>query len=401
MDSHYDLVIAGGSIAGAALGCAAQRNGARVLVVEPEREFRDRVRGESLHPWGVAELHRLGLRSALEDAPAWTARYWDTHVGGQRVDRRDLIETTPSGCAGANVHHPEFQSTLLSAAEAAGTCVRRGTRVVRIAPGAPTSLELAQGDACSRVTARLAVIADGRSSRLRHSLGISATGALSPLCVAGVLLEGLGCTEPGIEMFMPTGFGALALIVPLVRARARLYYVYRRDAQTRGYTGPADLGPLLERCAWAGVPAAWLAQPRALGPLATFDTTCASVNPDAIPHGVALVGDAAGTVDPTFGCGMSLALRDARCLSEHLAEGDDWQLAAAHYARERSRYHAALLRIEAWLQRILFTTGAAADALRAVAMPRLAALGVDIVGIGPDGASDGETERQLFAADEA
>jgi len=39
--------------------------------------------------------------------------------------------------------------------------------------------------------------------------------------------------------------------------------------------------------------------------------------------GVALLGDAASTSDPTFGQGLSLALRDARVLRDQLLANSD------------------------------------------------------------------------------
>jgi len=42
----YDLVIIGGGIAGSSLACSMAKAGARVLLLESEIEFRDRVRGE-------------------------------------------------------------------------------------------------------------------------------------------------------------------------------------------------------------------------------------------------------------------------------------------------------------------------------------------------------------------
>ena len=44
----YDLVIIGGGIAGSSLACSMAKAGARVLLLESEIEFRDRVRGEIL-----------------------------------------------------------------------------------------------------------------------------------------------------------------------------------------------------------------------------------------------------------------------------------------------------------------------------------------------------------------
>jgi 2-polyprenyl-6-methoxyphenol hydroxylase-like FAD-dependent oxidoreductase len=44
----YDLAIIGGGLGGAALAAAMARRGSRVLVVEREEAFKDRVRGEGL-----------------------------------------------------------------------------------------------------------------------------------------------------------------------------------------------------------------------------------------------------------------------------------------------------------------------------------------------------------------
>ena len=61
MRTEYDLIVVGGGLGGAALAKAMAERGARVLVIERERQFRDRVRGEGIFPWGVIELRRLGL----------------------------------------------------------------------------------------------------------------------------------------------------------------------------------------------------------------------------------------------------------------------------------------------------------------------------------------------------
>jgi 2-polyprenyl-6-methoxyphenol hydroxylase-like FAD-dependent oxidoreductase len=63
----YDLITVGGGIGGAALAGALAERGARVLVLERETQFKDRVRGEGLVPWGVEEARRLGLYPILRD----------------------------------------------------------------------------------------------------------------------------------------------------------------------------------------------------------------------------------------------------------------------------------------------------------------------------------------------
>src|SRR5215469_2965007 len=67
MDS-YDLVIVGGGIGGSALATVMAGAGKRVLVLERSEVFEDRVRGEWISPWGVAEVQRLGLYDTLRAA---------------------------------------------------------------------------------------------------------------------------------------------------------------------------------------------------------------------------------------------------------------------------------------------------------------------------------------------
>ena len=59
MTEAYDVITVGGGLAGAALAKRLAENGMRVLVLEREVAFRDRVRGEQMHCWGVAEARTL------------------------------------------------------------------------------------------------------------------------------------------------------------------------------------------------------------------------------------------------------------------------------------------------------------------------------------------------------
>lgn len=48
----YDAIIIGGGLGGSALADQLARDGHRVLVLERETAFRDRVRGENMLSWG-------------------------------------------------------------------------------------------------------------------------------------------------------------------------------------------------------------------------------------------------------------------------------------------------------------------------------------------------------------
>ena len=76
MESQADYVIVGGGIAGLALGAVLAGDGARVVVFEASVEYEDRVRGESMLPWGVVEAAELGVLQPLLDADARITPTW-------------------------------------------------------------------------------------------------------------------------------------------------------------------------------------------------------------------------------------------------------------------------------------------------------------------------------------
>src|SRR5690242_10340623 len=61
----YDVIIVGGGLAGSSLAIALAPVGARILIVEHQDPFRDRIRGEVLMPWGSLEAKRLGIYDLL------------------------------------------------------------------------------------------------------------------------------------------------------------------------------------------------------------------------------------------------------------------------------------------------------------------------------------------------
>ena len=77
--NSYDIITVGGGLGGSALAKVMAEHGARVLVVEREKRFKDRIRGEFFAPWGVAEtqalsLYDTGLTILLWRAASRTAR---------------------------------------------------------------------------------------------------------------------------------------------------------------------------------------------------------------------------------------------------------------------------------------------------------------------------------------
>ena len=126
MDHSTDVVVVGGGIAGSALAKAASERGLRVTVLERQTAYRDKVRGEYMHPWGVAEARRLGV----EDVLVGTGGTWITEGIGYdellppaAAEQHPLSVTDlrPDVPGAMDLGHPQACEALATAAAAAGS----------------------------------------------------------------------------------------------------------------------------------------------------------------------------------------------------------------------------------------------------------------------------------------
>jgi 2-polyprenyl-6-methoxyphenol hydroxylase-like FAD-dependent oxidoreductase len=398
--SSYDVVIVGGGLGGATLGRSLASEGIRTLVIEREAVFKDRVRGEGMHPWGVTEARALRIDGLMRDSGAHEVRWWKRYFGPVPRDCRDLVETTSAHCGCLNFHHPSMQRTLLDAAEAAGAIVRRDTVVVGVVPGDAPAVRIRTAHGEEHVSARLVVGADGRRSMVRGWAGFIVNQDPPRLVIAGVLHEGLGAPEDAVQYFQNPSRGQGALIFPIGQQRFRSYAI-SGVSQRRSLSGSRHIADFVDACITTGVPRDWYSGASVAGPLAAYPGADCWVD-HPYRDGVALIGDAAAASDPSWGCGLSLTLRDVRVLRDCLLGTDDWQAAAHSYAQQHDRYYLALHRVEDWLTQLLYETGPMADARRARVLPHWANERdrvPDLPGLGPDTPSDEAARRRFFAED--
>ena len=356
----YDLIIVGGGVGGSALAGSMALAGARTLALEGESRFRDRVRGEAIMPWGVSEVKLLGLEYALIEAAANPLTFWDSYAGADRSGHRDLRRTTRAEEPVLACYHPKLQESLLRWAEASGAEVRRGARVTSLDTGG--NRPVVSVDTGAEVSARLVVGADGRGSTVRALAGFRTHQDAEQNLVAGVLMEQVALSGDATHAWLDTAKGHFILHFPQGRERARVYLCYPASSGRR-FSGEGDVRELLDECVASGVPGEAYAQARAAGPLATFDGRCTWAD-TAYKDGVALVGDAAANTDPTWGQGLSMALRDARVLRDCLLGNEDWDAAGRAYADERRSYFDVVHNMELWQNELMMTTGPEADVRR-------------------------------------
>lgn len=113
-----------------------------------------------------------------------------------------------------------------------------------------------------------------------------------------------------------------------------------------------------------------LAGARPAGPLATFEGVVRWVT-HPYRAGIALIGDAAATSDPSWGQGLSLTLRDVRALRDALSAHEDWEVAGDAYARAHDDHYTKVRTATSWFTRVFLEPGPEADALRERVMPQL------------------------------
>jgi len=361
----FDIVTVGGGLAASAFAASMARNGMRVLVLEKETQFKDRVRGEFVATWGVAEARELGIETQLFNTCATPIPWIDMGFGP-----RNLVETTPQQLPCMSFFHPEMQEVLLAEAERAGAEVRRGVTVTSIQPGANPSLLAAINGSEERIPARIIVAADGRGSAARKWAGFSPQRNAQPFHFAGVLLTGVsGRKDMGTFVFNPE-LGLVGGIVPQGNDRFRAYLGYPTDGSFT-LQGSEKLGTFLAESRKVGpMFADCYAQAKRLGPLASFDAGDVWID-HPYRDGVALIGEAGATSDPSFGQGMSLSLRDARVLRDALLGDSDWDQAGHLYAEQHDIYFHRLHTVCVWMRKLFQEQGPEADARRQTAMPRI------------------------------
>ena len=354
MSDVAEVVVVGGGIGGGSLACALARAGLAVTVLEASEQYEDRVRGESIHAWGVKEARELGVEQVLLDAGAHITPVWKQYGEGLDESELPMSMMVPDIPGSLNLRHPVACQALVDAAAAAGASVVRGARDIKLASGSTGSLpsssvSYAAGGQTHELRATLVVGADGRASTVRKQVGITLERQDHISYVAGLLIDGLTDVPDDYDV-LAGGSDAFFVLFHQGQGRARAYLMPGLSGQHR-FSGRGGAERFLAACAETSFPfGAAVASGNPIGPCATYpgdDTWTDSPYAD----GVVLVGDSAGHNDPIIGEGLSIAMRDARTVRDLVLDGartpsDFAPYGAERYARmERLRFGADIIAV--------------------------------------------------------
>ena len=329
LDSGFsDIVVIGGGIAGATIALVLARAGLTVTVLEQQLSYRDRVRGEYLQPWGVAEAQHLGISEILVQAGGSFARriipYDEINAPHAAEAAARALDTLVPGVPGALcVSHPAACLALSQAAENAGATVIRGIGRSTITPGSEPAVTFELDGVENRLSCRLIIGADGRSSTVRAQAGIRLLHEEATHFISGMLVDHVS-EWPQEDIAIGTEGEVHFFVFPQGGQKLRLYTCTALDQRSR-YSGPAGPRRFLDDFRGLSCLPFHEALGRAtpIGPCATMsgEDTWTEV---PFVEGVVLIGDAGGYNGPIIGQGLSLALRDVRLLSEILLEQPEW-----------------------------------------------------------------------------
>jgi flavin-dependent dehydrogenase len=310
-----DVVILGGGPTGSTAGMVLAREGISSILLESDRHPRFHV-GESLLPHTLPMFDRLGVHGTIRALPRTIVKHGATFCSHDGEERSDFWfdESLPPVVPHAyNVRRDEFDAALLKTAERRGVDVREGWKAV-----APEW----DGRRLSGIRVRTP---DGDEGSIRAKCVLDATGQHAFLA-----------TRMGWKTVYP-GHRKLAIVghfegVPRSEGRAsgNIVIVITQSGWfwlIPFADGTTSVGVVLDTARYEGIPGGvdaqfdaaisgtpeasrLLAGARRLFPAAAVQNFSFAVSPTH-GDGFAIIGDAAGFLDPIFSSGIFMGMNMA------------------------------------------------------------------------------------------
>lgn len=319
INSHYDIVIVGGGMVGAALGCALGGRELKVAVLEQQPAPAAPATGE--YDLRVSAV-TLASRALLENVGAWAG------IAARRYAPVRAMVVRESGGAGAiefdaaEIGEPELgyiiENRVLQAA--LFERLQQFTNIHVLCPVEIAAMGFAAGGITVRLvdgrelSSALIVGADGAQSKVRAAAGLNVSiHDLGQQAIVAPVRTAQPHGDTARQIFLPSGPLAFlplsdvhcsSIVWSADNARADVLKNLDGDAFR------AELSAAFGNC---------LGEIESVGPRAVFPLAIRAA-PDYVAERVALIGDAAHTVHPLAGQGVNLGFLDAGTLADVLLE---------------------------------------------------------------------------------
>jgi geranylgeranyl reductase family protein len=316
-----DIAIVGAGPAGAASACHLVRAGFRVVVLDQGRFPRDKVCGDFVGPAALEELDRLGLLSQQVFQSAAKISNGALYINGDKVVARPFPHIGNIRNYGVCVPRMLLDEAIVKAALASGALLIEDARVEGYeSDQTGVTVYYQHGHCRNRLRLRLLIGADGSSSLISRILRGTKTPRRDRIVAVRAYFEGVaGATDqadlyinsswfPGYYWLFPTGsdMANVGIGMPLESWAATKHQSLGQVLSSLIESDPAIQSRLL-KAKMRGKIVGW--------PLATFNPRL-----PIIANRVALIGDAAGLINPISGEGIQYALRSARWCAETLLD---------------------------------------------------------------------------------
>jgi flavin-dependent dehydrogenase len=295
-----EVVIAGGGPAGLAAAIAARQAGLQVTVFDCARPPIDKACGEGIMPDGLAALRRLGVSIPTSHAYAFR--------GIRFLDNAHSVEATFARGAGFGIRRVLLHELLVERATALGVELHWGTRIIGLS-GDGLEVEGAQ------VPFRWLVCADGQNSLLRKKSGLFPSRAVSTRYGFRRHYQVAPWTD-FVEVHW-ADCGQMYL-TPIAPDQVCVAFI-TREADIRFDAALPQFEKLASRLRGAEI----------AGTTAGAMTTCRRL-PRVHTANIALIGEAAGSVDAITGEGLSNAFQQAFALANAIRRNRLDQYKRAH-----------------------------------------------------------------------
>jgi menaquinone-9 beta-reductase len=314
--SDYDVAIVGASLAGCATAILLARTGARVALVEksPDPKAFKRICTHYIQSSAVPTLERLGLLEPMMDAGALRAhaRLWT---------RWGWIAPSPNTTspAGVNLRREKLDPLIReTAAQTPGVELMLGYTVQELMRDGERFTGVRARDSHEHTIelgARLVVGADGRDSKIaKLSGGPTKTTPHGRIAYGGYYEGPAPVTSPDAALWLLDPDMAAAFPTD-----GGLVFYATMPSKERLPEFRADPQAALEKLVSSIPEAPPIAQSRLVGQVqGKIDMTNVLHRPTA--PGLALVGDAAGALDPLFGVGCGFALQTSEWLADSVSQ---------------------------------------------------------------------------------